>query len=126
MLRNFGRGTAAHLSLAALTAAALLILGGIAQADNQTKTTSVKLTIGDFKLLKFTPGAPGKISAKMAFNTKGLGKDVALRLQIRRPDQSVAKETTGGDPLVASFVLSSAEFQKFKGQAWDVRVSHDV
>jgi hypothetical protein len=127
MFRNFGRGSAAHLSLVGFTAAVLLVVaGGIALADNQTKTSKVKLTIGDFKTLKFTPGAPGTISAKMTFNTKGLGKDVALKLQIRRPDDSVAKETTGGDPLVASFSLSAAEFEKFKGKAWEVRVSHDV
>lgn len=126
MFRNFGRGTAAHLSLVAVTAAVLLSVGGLALADTQTKTAKVKLTIGDFKTLKFTPGAAGKISANMTFNTKGLGKDVALKLQIRRPDDSVAKEAIGGDPLPASFTLSAAEFEKFKGKAWEVRVSHDV
>src|SRR5689334_6541956 len=123
MIHPFGRRAVSRLAVAGLVAAAWLGLLGLAQADNQTKTAPVKLTIGDFKTLKFTPGAPGKVSAQMAFKTKGLGKDVALKLQIRRPDNSVAKEGTGGDPLLVSVNVSAAEIGKFKGKAWEVRVS---
>src|SRR5262249_11093616 len=72
------------------------------------------------------PTAPGTITAQAVFKSSGKGKKAIIRLEIRRPDGSVAKQKSGGSPLTVSFVLSAAELAKFKGKAWEVRASENV
>jgi hypothetical protein len=97
------------------------------RADTQSKTTNFELTGGDFKLISFVPGAAGAIKIEADFNSLGKNTpDTAIRMQLLQPDGKVAKEVVGGSPLVINFALSAAQFQKFKGKAWQIRLSDDV
>ncbi|MFO0825071.1 MAG: hypothetical protein U0792_18440 [Gemmataceae bacterium] len=116
-----------RMFLAVVAAAVLVLTTGQARADNQTKKDDFQLTRGDFTELKFVPGAPGLIKAGADFKGTGLVKsDIALRLQLVRPDGSVAKETIGGNPLPLSFTLSPAEFAQNKGKAYKLVLRHTV
>jgi hypothetical protein len=125
MVRSLSCRTLVRLALVAL---ALLLGGSSLQAGVAKQDTNFALTRGDFREVTFKPGAPGQISLRATWNTKGAGqkKDVALNMKLFKPDGSVALSLPGGSPLVGSFNLSSAEFAKFKGQNWKVRISHDV
>jgi hypothetical protein len=108
-------------------AAALLLAVGTASADNQTKTDEFQLTRGDFTELAFKPGAAGQI--KIDADWKGAGvikKDIALRMQLVRPNGSVAKEVVGGSPLPLQFALSAAEFAQNAGKNYKVVLRHTV
>ncbi len=108
-------------------AAVLLLTAGLASADNQTKTDEFQMTRGDFTELSFKPGAAGPI--KIEADWKGTGvikKDIALKMQLLRPDGSVAKEATGGSPLPVAFALTAAEFAQNKGKNYKIVLRHNV
>lgn len=113
-----------------LIAAALAVIAfasGTARADNQTKKDDFQLTRGDFTELAFVPGAAGPIKAEADFKGTGVvKKDIALRMQLVRPDGSIAKEAVGGSPLPLSFSLSAAEFAQNKGKVYKVVLRHNV
>src|SRR4051794_15680586 len=112
----------------ALVALALLLGGSSLHAGTAKQDTSFALTRGDFREVSFKPGAAGQIALRATWNTQGVGqkKDIALKMQLIKPDGSVAKVVPGGSPLVTSFNVSPAEFSKFKGKNWKVKLSHDV
>jgi hypothetical protein len=110
----------------ALVAGLVLTLTPLARSDNQSKTAPFQLTGGDFKLISLTPSAPGAIRIEADFSSLAQSPDIALRLELLQPDGKVAKAETGGSPLLLTFNLSAAELQKFKGKAWQVRLSNDV
>src|SRR4051812_19989318 len=92
-LRSYSVRSLFSFAAAALFAANL----PLASADNQTKSTPIKLTPGDFKELAFVPSAPGVIKANATWNTVGAlglksGKDVPLKMRLLLPDGKVAKE----------------------------------
>ena len=107
--------------------AVLMLTAGLASADNQTKTDEFQLTRRDFTELAFKPGAAGPI--KIEADWKGTGvikKDIALKMQLLRPDGSVAKEATGGSPLPVTFALTAAKFNQNKGKNYKVVLRHNA
>src|SRR5439155_13333415 len=78
-----------------------------------------------FTELSFTPSAPGTISAHATWSSDWFGPAISLKMEIRKPDGTLAKDGSGGNPLPVSYTLSDTEFQKFKGQAWKVIVRNN-
>jgi hypothetical protein len=112
-----------RLSVAAI--AALALSAGAARADTQTKSHAFQLTPGDFAELSFTPSAPGTISAHANWSSDWFGPAVSLKMEIRKPDGTLAKDGSGGNPLPLSYTLTNTEFQQFKGHAWKVVVRNN-
>src|SRR5262249_3645426 len=104
-----------------------LTMSPMLRADSQTKTTGFELTGGDFKLISFRPAAAGIISAEADFSPLGKSQGNAIiRMQLLRPDGTLAKQVVGASPLRLNFGLSAAEEQKFKGKSFQIRLSDDA
>ncbi len=116
------------LTRRAVAAAAILMLtAGTASAENQTKSDNFQLTAGDFTELSFKPGAAGTIRFEADWNGTGaVKKDVALRIQLVRPNGTVEKEAVGGSPLPVTFALTVAEFNQNKGKTYKIVLRHNV
>lgn len=119
--------TARKLLVAVFAVFALVAGSGVARADNKTEKADFRLTVGDFQDGGFVVAAPGQVQLSAEWRSAGVvRKDTALRLKLIRPNGTVAKEVTGGSPIVLNYTISAAEAAQFKGQQFKVKLSNDV
>jgi hypothetical protein len=98
-----------------------------AKQDDSTSKTEVELARGASTVLPFIPSAPGYIHATATWHAVGDPvKPLALKMQLIRPDGSVAADAIGCNPLALHFHLRRNEFKRNQGKAYRVVLMHTV
>jgi hypothetical protein len=88
--------------------------------DDRSATQSFHLARGESIHLSFVPTSPGYIHATATWT------GAALKMQLIRPDGSVAADAIGCSPLTLHFHLRRGEFQRNCGKTYRVVVMHIV